>query len=188
MFFTEIKTRLAKELMDTDNATFTDDEKSEALTKAIEEELVAVREEDTLTFTNGTRSYPMDENIRAVYSVGIDASGGTNPIPLDAEAYIFRYSSLVFSSRYIAGIPTNALLYVDQLRKLTVEDDIPPQILPYVLNQAIYYTTEFLATRKITRFLRNDTTMAEIIQRGQMAQREANRLRKALPARNFVEV
>lgn len=189
MFFTELKTRLAKDLSDTDNATFSDDEKTEALTKAIEESVVAVRETNTSsTFTLGTRDYTLADEVQAVYGVSIDITATGAPFPIDGNAWQFNPPNLTFRTEYATGIPTNAVLYIDWLRKLTIADDIPSQLVPFVLNQAIFNTTQMLLSRKINRFLRNDTTVAELLQAGQASGREANRLRKSLPARNFVEI
>lgn len=189
MFFTDLKTRLNVELRDSDNATFTDAEKVEALTKAIEEEAVAVVEEsNATTFTNGTRNYGLGPNIRQIYSIGIDPSNQGNPYPLDKESYDWTAPNLTFQAPYVQGIPTNTVLYIKWLRKLTIADDIPAQVYPYVLNQAVYYTTRLLLAGKINRFLRNDTSVSEILNAGQAAKQDALRLKKSLPAARFVSI
>lgn len=190
MLFTAVKERLNKELRDSDNSTFTDDEKTEALTRAIEEDVVALPEEDSsVTFVNGTRSYNLATTIRAIYSIGLDSNGNGYPSPpIDAEAYDFIAPRLIFTSRWAQNVPDGSVLYIQQLRKLTISDDIPDVFVPYVINMGIYYTTELLSSGKVNRFIRNDTTLSEIQARGATAMRTAQRLKKALPSARFVAV
>jgi hypothetical protein len=187
MFFTDLKVRLNKQLRDADNATFTDAEKTEALTDAIEESIVAVVELDSSkTFINGTRSYGLGANIKQVYNVSLDTGYNGNPTPLPGEVWDFLAPNLTFNQGLTGGTPTSMPLYIEWLRKLLVSDDIPAPFDKYVINQAVYNTTQILANGKVNRFLKNDVSLGDIITRGQVAQREANRLKKQLPAQRFV--
>lgn len=186
---TDILTRLNIELRDTDNVTFSVLEKTEALTRAIEEEVVAVIEEDASTvLVQGGRTYPLNSQVRNVLGIDIDTGNTGLPIPLDAEAYTFIAPNLTLASSYINGLPAGSVLYINWLRKLITTDDFPAVLVPYILNKGIYYTTEELASGKVNRFLRNDTSLAEIIQRGNMALKAANDLKKSLPTRRYVRV
>ncbi len=187
--FNDIKTRLNTQLRDSDGATFTDTEKIEALRTAIEETDVAVVEVNSSTlFTNGTRLYNLGANIDAVYNIEIDTANNGNLIPVERDGWDFIAPNLMFAPPLVSGIPTNSVLYITWLRKLTVDDDIPRLIENYVLNMAHYNVTQLLVRGKINRFLRNDVSMAELLQGGQAALRDAQRLKKKLPKYRFVVV
>lgn len=187
--FLDIKTRLNTELGDSDNATFSDTEKNEALTRAFEDEMVAVIERDTsVVITNSLTDYTLLSSIRAIYEIKVDTDGTGNYRKLSAEAYDYIQPILELTYGYATALPSGSRLKITQLRKLGVNDDIPSKYVPYVLNQAIAETVAQLQNKKINRFLRNDTTMAELLQRGQTAERKAGQLKKLLPQRRFVKV
>jgi hypothetical protein len=186
---TDIKVRLNKKLRDADNGTFTDDEKIDAVTSAIEEGLVGVVEFDTSkTFVQGTRIYNLGNNIRAVYDIKMDTALTGNFRTISGDAYEYTVPNLRFRSRYSLNIPTGAVMEIAWFRKLTAADDIPDYAVPYVLKMAIYNTTQLLGAGKVNRFLRNDTSMGEILQFGAQQFREAERIKKTLPGRRFVKI
>lgn len=185
----DIKVRLNKKLRDTDNATFTDDEKVEAITAAIEEGLVGVAEFDTSkTFTNGVRLYNLGNNIRAVYEIKLDTAQNGDFRSLTGDAYEYLVPYLRFRMKYAQSIPTGAVMEIAWFRKLTATDDIPDYAVPYVLKMAIYNTTQLLGAGKVNRFLRNDTSMGEILQFGAQQFKEAERIKKTLPGRRFIKI
>ena len=188
MTFTDLLTRLNRELRDSDNNTFTEEEKVEALTRAVEDDAVCAVEIDTSNlFTMGTRDYPISDEIRQIYRMQLIGSSGALT-PFDNGGYSFVANTLTVDEKYVNSIPTGTTMRIEWARKLDVGDDIPDYLVPYVLNMGIYYTTEVLASGKVNRFLRNDVSLSEIQTRGAMALRQADKLRRALPTQRAVAV
>lgn len=74
--FTALKVRYNTWLRDTQNLTFTDDEKTELLTAALNDPLATTVVRDTsLTTIAGTYSYTAPTGISEIYELGLDVNG-----------------------------------------------------------------------------------------------------------------
>jgi hypothetical protein len=176
----DIKTRLNTEIRDSTNNVFTDAEKIEAVTKAIEDELVFTNVEDSSqTIVYQQRSYSLDTSYKALWRVQADVVGDGFPVTLPMEGWEFLAPNLLIKRRYM-NLATGVKLYIIAAKKLAVADDIPQPLADYVLEMSIQNCNEFLSNIKVNRFLKNDTTMAELIARINLAERRIQRMRHTL--------
>lgn len=176
----DIQTRLNTEIRDSSDNVFSSAEKTEALTKAIEDELVFTNVEDTTqTIVFQQRKYTLDTSYKAVWSVEADLAGDGFPVPIPMEGWEFKAPYLIIKRRYM-NLAAGVQLYINAAKKLTTSDDIPLPLEDYVLELGIQNCAVLLADVKVNRFLKNDTTMAELVARINLAERRVQRLRHYL--------
>lgn len=183
----ELLIRMNTQLRDTGDKTFSIVEKTEALTGAFEDEYVCGVEEQTLTVVDQRRKYTLDDTIKSVLSVGFDYANDGFPTPLPASATSFVGGSLVIDRSYM-NLYAGKKLYLNVMVKYTIDDDLPEFLTSYVLNLGIANCAEYLSNIKINRFLKNDTTMGELLARINRAEQKAQRLRRTLRNRVMVKI
>jgi hypothetical protein len=164
MTYTEALSELDILLGDTDNFTFTVEEKQRAMQEAWRDRFVVTKVSDaTNTYSNLTRSYTITglSTVREVrYNI-------TNQWPetLPSDSYeLVGTTTLNIEKDYRYVIPEGATLTVNGNYKPTTTDDITnEQMIEYVLVVAHYSTLKLLGAKKTNRFIKNDTNMNEII-------------------------
>lgn len=171
---------LNTELRDSDNFTFTELEKEHAVERAIADEDVYYIDEERITITSVTPSYSLDSDIKAVFNVGIDNGDGF-PTDLNAEAWSHAAGrGKLLINRAYKNIPAGQTLVLEVARKLDEDDDIPAPLSEFVLALAVVRTVDLLSNSKVNRFLKNDTTMGEIVAKRNNAERVVYDWRKKL--------
>lgn len=177
---TDILGRMDTELRDSSNLAFTPDEKKEAYQRAIDDESVyAIVEDSDTNFEAGTRAYELDSSYKALLKVEADYIGDGFPVPVEGNWWSFTDGNLIFTRRAM-NIPDGTQLYLTVGQKLTVDDDVPDYLVAYVMNMAISYCAEFLANIKVNRFLKNDTTMGDLINRINLGETRAQMLKRTI--------
>lgn len=154
-------------LGDSANTTFTTDEKERALTKAWNDSFVVNTVwDDSLTYTQGTYQYALPETITTIKDVYLSVVGSTDPMPepIDNSLWELIDGNIQFNQKADNIIPTGYTLYLKGNYKLTTEDELErANLQEYVLSLAGYTTLTLLGHKKANLFLKNDTTMGELI-------------------------
>lgn len=180
-FATEL-TKLNTNLGDGDNFTFTEAEKTQALTDAYNDEYVWDYTYDTsLTTTLKQNSYTLPTGMEHVEDLLLDTLSDGYGDPIDPSAYRIYSGKIYFyrSHKYLLGGKT---LIVVGKKKITTSDDLPTYLQDYVQHLAQANTISLLTSKKVNRFIKNDTTMSEMITKGQWHAQQAARLRGSLHA------
>lgn len=172
-------------LGDSDDFTFTPEEKTRALTEAWRDRYVVQPVSATNTYSNQTRSYTFTgvSVIRELqYST---ADTWQRSLPSEAWELIDGTVYIDYDHRYT--IPDGATLTAIGRSKLSITDEIDDantNLIEYVLTIAHYNTLKLLGAKKTNRFIKNDTNMNEIIALRRDLQTDIQQKRQSL-ARNF---
>ena len=166
MDFTDTKNELNIILGDSGDVTFTNEEKERALKKAWNDPYVVKTVWDTsLSFTSGTYQYEIPSTMTTVKDIAISRSNSATdfPQPIDSDLWDVVDGQIQFANNYI--VPTGYTFYVKGVYKLDWNFDTldTPSMQEYVLSNAGYQTLTLLTHKKANLFLKNDTTMGELI-------------------------
>jgi hypothetical protein len=175
MTFDESLAKLNIELGDSSNFAFTPEEKTRAMTNAWNDNFVVVEEwDDSLTFVNTSSEYTLPSTVKNIHDIYIDrdSTGFKEPIPSDL--YIIVDGVIRFSKKAYYYIPTNSVLYIKGVNKVTISDTIDDnntKLIEYVLSLAQVRCLKLITNKRALSFLKNDTSMAELV----AARREAEK-------------
>lgn len=185
--FSDLKTRLNTWLRDTQNLTFTDDEKTEILKEAVNDPFVAYPVRDTsLTTAANTYSYTMPTGVRDVFEVGLDINSDGVFHLINPDSYDIINGTIYFKDK---GMPSGKAIQIIGNKKLDYQSsDFPTQLQEYVLHMAMIAAFEMLKTSLTTRFVKNDMTMSDIIQSIATHQRRAEELRRSIANQRLVTI
>ena len=172
-------------LGDSGDITFTSAEKTRALTKAWNDPYVHSDGWDTsLTYAQGTYQYTKPTAVDTIQDIYISPSGSTQPFPapIDSDLWDLVAGKIQFQQRADYTIPDGYTLYIKGRKKLATTDSITDvQLQEYVLSLAGYNTLTMLGHKKANLFVKNDTTMAELIGLRRELLAEVKEMRARLP-------
>lgn len=176
--FADLKTRLNTKLRDSQNLTFTDDEKTEILTVAINDPYVyTLTRNASLTTAASTYAYALPTDVEEVFDLFLDTDGNGVGYHVSREDYDVIDGYI----RARVTWPENTPIILFCKTKLdSASTDYPVKMQEYILELALVEAFELLKTSLTTRFLKNDMTMADIIQSIATHQRRAEELRRAI--------
>lgn len=182
-----LQTKLNTRLNDSTDRTFTSSEKTEFLTSAINDEHVfdIIRDESITTVAQQSSYDVSGTGISDLTDVAIDTLGDGYPDPIDRDAYEVIGDNLYFDMAH-RGIPDGKTMILTGKQKLTANDSIPEFLHEYVLTLATIEAYRLLSATYTTRFLKNDVTLAEILQNIRDLENKANQLRVNLRNRRAV--
>ena len=168
MTFDETLDELNTTIGDTGDITFTPEDKVRALTKAWKDGYVVKTVWDsTLTFSVGTYQYTKPVAITTIKDIYISTSNNTAtdpPTKIDKSLWEVVDGNIHFREAAYGLIPTGTTLYVKGNYKLTTNDTLPTSELEeYVIALAGYNTLTVLTFKKANLFLKNDTSLSELI-------------------------
>ena len=181
MNFQDFYDKLNIRLGDNDNFAFTQEEKEEFLTEAIEDPYVVKTVRDiTLIYVLGTSRYAVPTGVTTVKDISIAYGDYADPEPIAlpwevVDGYIqFKGGSSV--------IPEGTTLYLRGNYKYTVEDTITEKNLQqYVLNLAQINAMDGIGIKKILKFVKNDMTVSEMMAVKSNLERKTQQQRLRLP-------
>jgi hypothetical protein len=176
-FLNELNIRLG----DTDNFTFSTEEKTSAVTEAINDQYVVEEVLDSsLTYANGTWQYAVPSGVTVVQELLMNISQDSGaPDRISNEAWEVVGNTINIDYRYRDTLRDGRTLYIKGLNKPDNTDTITNKGLQeYVLALALYNTLKTLTNKKMNRFLKNDTTMAELINVRGLMWRDVEEYRK----------
>lgn len=183
MEFADALTALNTKLDDADNFTFSVAQKTDFLTEAWNDEYVVadVFNTDLLTFSSGTQEYDLTDIADTFSVTGIyyePAGDGTGFEPLPAGAYEMVTDTLLHISNTFRGLRDGATLAVKGYSKLATDEELPERIQDYVLKLAQLLALNGLMMKRLNRFLKNDTTMADILNAKNQLERDVAKYRQ----------
>jgi hypothetical protein len=163
MTYTEAQDELDILLGDSDNFTFTPEEKQRALKDAWRDRYIVTKATDSSEiYSQSTNNYTI-VGLTTVTDVQYNITGQW-PESLTSDAYSYNSGILTIDKNFRYEIPTGSTLTVKGNYKLTIADEITnEQQIEYVLALAHYNTLKLLGAKKTNRFIKNDTNMNEII-------------------------
>lgn len=163
MDYAALYAKLNIRLGDNDNFAFTQDEKESILTEAFEDEYVTTSVWDsTLTYVTGTWRYAMPTAITAVKDIYIQADTTQDP-----ESIALNWDVVGGYIQFKGGssiIPDGSTLFIRGNKKYTIADTIAEtRLQQYILNLAQINAMDEIGIKKILKFVKNDTSVSEII-------------------------
>lgn len=179
MDFTTALDELNIILGDSDDFTFTPEEKTRALTEAWRDRYVALPANATNTYSVNSRTYTFTglNTIKNIEYNTADAWGRQLP----GSAYTLENGVVYIDYDFRYSIPDGATLtafgysHPDTATSLSGDN-----VIEYVLAVAQYNTLKLLGAKKTNKFLKNDTTMADIINQRRELERDILVKRQAL--------
>jgi len=172
-------------LGDTSNFTFTSDEKTEALNEAFNDhDVVSERWDTSLTFDETTYQYAVPATIDVIQDIYIrpDNTTGTDPEKVASNLWEVVGSNIQFKNGANQVIPDAYTLYLKgKYKYLTTDTIAETNVQEFVLNLAQLNCLNMLGVKKALSFLKNDTSMSEIIAIKRELERKVSQYRKRLP-------
>ena len=181
MDYNDFYAELNIQLGDSADTTFTPEEKQRALDKAFKDSYVVEPVLDTTTvWAASTFSYPIPTTLTTITDVYYNYTADNSSSPINSNLYEVYGGNIVFrplaSNIFVSG----SAVYLKGNYKYTKNDTIPNGPLQeYILATAGFNTLSLLGYKKANLFLKNDTTMSEVI----ALRREFDAERKELRAK-----
>lgn len=166
MDYNETKEALNIMIGDTGNVTFTPEEKDRALTRAWRDPyVVRVVWNSALTYASGTFQYALPSGITTVKEVCLRRSSSDYPEPVDSDLWEVIGSNLQLSAAASSVFTDGDTIYLKGNYKLNENNDTLTEVAlqEYVVDLAGFETLKLLGFKKANLFLKNDTSMGELI-------------------------
>lgn len=183
MDFTDFGTELNIALGDTDDFTFTPEEKSRALTEAFNDTYtVKTVWDSTQAYSYGTSQYPVPTTMDTVKDIYIKADNNLDePEKISSTLWEVIAGNIQFKPGS-SIIPDGYTLYIKGNYKYGVADTVTESNLQeYILTVAQFRCLKLLGTKKLNRFLKNDTSVNEIVTWKRDLEQDMMNYRKRLP-------
>lgn len=186
MDYTETLEQMNITLGDSDNVTFTPEEKARALQKAWKDSYTVKRVwDESLTFTQGTYQYQIPTGMTTVTDIYLSPSNNTTtdfPDPISQDLWEVVDGNIQFKNLANSIIPSGWTLYLKGNYKYDWNSDTLPTdaLQEYVIALGAWNTLTLLTYKKANLFLKNDTTMAELISLKNSLKQEVLELRGKL--------
>lgn len=169
---------------DTDNFTFTSNEKTSALTEAFNDDYVVKDKWDTtLTFDTGTYQYAKPSDVDVVLDIYLRPDNSQDePEKIDSSLWEVIGSNIHFKNYASNIIPDGYTLYLRAKTKYDSDDTIiETNLQEYILTLAQLRLYKIMLNKKSMRFLKNDTSVAEIVAIKRDLEQDVIRYRQRLP-------
>lgn len=163
MNFDALYDKLNIRLGDNDNFAFTQEEKESILTEAIEDPYVVKSVWDSsLIYSLGTWQYAVPSGVTTVKDIYIKYGDNEDPEPIALNWDVVE-GNIQFKGRS-STVPDGTTLYIRGNYKYTISDTITEtRLQQYVLNLAQVNALDEIGMKKILKFVKNDTSVSEII-------------------------
>lgn len=185
---TQMLARLDIWLDDADDFAFTDAQKAEGYNSVVNDDplVYQVVKDVTIPTTANTPTYTPAADYEAILAIAVDINGDGFPLPIDRGGWDF-VDGTIRLNRVYKSLPAGKTIHLTAKKKLDADTDtIPTRLQAYVLHRATAGMLSILSSRKTGRFLRNDTTMTEILNKLSLHERKADLLGKKLSNRHDV--
>jgi len=182
--FTDLQTKLNTRLHDSDNFTFSVAEKTELLTEAFNDDYVLTPVwDESLTFSTGTFSYTLPVTLTVIKDIFIKPDNNQDePEKIAANLWEVVNGVLKFKNGASTVIPDGYTLYLKGNLKYTIDSTVAEtNVQEYILNLAQLNALNTLGVIKAMSFLKNDTSMAEIVTIKRELERKVQQYRARLP-------
>lgn len=166
----------------TTNFTFSDDELTQALQEAWNNTYVCTTVLDsTTTYTAGTYTYPIPASISVPTEILFHPTTSDPLVPISKDLYMIVDGTIIFVDNVRNWLYDTYTLYIKGRRKLTTSDSLTTSpLVNYVLSLAAYTLLKRLGYKHTFQFLKNDTSMADIINARRDMQQDVLTYKQAL--------
>lgn len=179
MDFNTALTNLNIDLGDSDNFTFTAEEKTRALTDAWNDPYNTSKVwDETTTYDQSTYSYALPSGVDTVKQLYYKGTSTSFPEPLGSDAWEVVNGYIKIASEYQYVMAQGSTIVVKGEYQLTTSDSLASDRQEYVLKLARFNTLSLLGSHKVNKFLKNDTSMAEIVAQRRDLERELAIMRR----------
>lgn len=170
-------------LGDTANTTFTVEEKQRALDKAFNDDYVFEPIWDSsTTFAAGTYRYAKPSGVDVIQDVYFQPSTSDFPEPISADCWETVDGELSLTPLANKYFNAGDTIFIKGRTKLGTDATVSDVGLQeYILALAGYNTLTLLTFKKANLFLKNDTTMGELITLRRELEREVKEYRNRRP-------
>lgn len=182
MNYDELYDALNLMLGDTNNFALTTEQKQLCLTQAFKDQYVVEQVSDaTLVFSNSSNEYPIPVGITTITDISYANSSSDFPDSVDNTLWDTAEGNLTFSNRARSYLSDGYGFTVKGWKKLTILDTVNDEAVQnYILALAAYNCLRNIGYTKIMKFVRNDTTVSEIIGMRREFERDVQNYRKQL--------
>ncbi len=170
-------------LGDSEDVTFTPEEKARALQKAWKDSYVTKPIWDnTLVFSSSSYSYPKPAGVQVVKDIYTQTSSDQFPAPISNELWSVEGDNIQLSTRakYTFNQGQNLIVKGTTKYDYTTDTITDDTLQEYVIALAGVNTLALLGYKKANLFLKNDTSMAELVTLRRELQNEVRELRTRL--------
>jgi hypothetical protein len=179
MIYADTYINLNIDLADTDNFTFTQEEKERALDAAWNDPYnTSLVWDETTTYDNTVYTYAVPAGIDYIKGYFYKQTSSDFPVPIDSNAFERAGDTLYLNNDFRFLIPHGSTLVFKGAKQLTTADSLADDRVEYVLKLARYNTLSLLGGKKANRFLQNDTSMADIMAMRQTLERDIASMRR----------
>jgi len=154
---------------DSNNFALTPEEKTRALTDAFNDpHAVTEAWDSSLTFDTSTSSYTVPITIAVVREINIDRDGTGFYEPIAQDLYDIVDGQIRFAPNAKYLITQGKTLYIKGVKKLlstdTIADDVEGvNLQEYIIALATIKCIDILLNKKVMSFLKNDTSVGELV-------------------------
>lgn len=165
MIFQDFLNELNRNIGDLNNFTFTNDQKTDALNRAINDKYaVTVGWDNTLTFSIQQYQYAIPASLTVVSDIYLERDVSQYPEPISRELWEVVAGNIQFNNIAHWTIPDTYPLWVKGYYKVKTTDTINDTGLQqYILALAGWNLLKTLTFTKLGSFLRNDTSIQELL-------------------------
>ena len=166
MIFTDSKTQLNILLSNTSGFAFNTDEITQILTDAWNDKYAVnpIVWDESLTFSISQFTYAIPATLTTVSEVYITRSSTDFPTPVDRKLWRVVGSNIKFMDGALQVIPDGYTLRLKGRYKVTTSDTITDTGLEqYIVALAGYNALRYMLLKKTMQFVKNDTSVAEIV-------------------------
>lgn len=180
--FTQALTQLTIFTSQTANFTFNQDELTQALQTAWNDTYVCnVVWDSSLSFVLGTYQYPLPATLTTVRGLYFKRTTSDSPEPISSDLYEVVAGNLQFNNQSRRWLGSTYTLYIKGLYKLTTSDNLTSDnLVNYVINLAAEILLNNLVLKRTFVFLRNDTSLSDIVRALQTVQGQVLRYKQAI--------
>lgn len=180
--FSQTLTQLTTFTSQTSNFTFNSDELTQALQSAWNDTFVVNFVWDSTTsYVTGTSKYPIPATVTVVKDLYFTRTSTDYPERISPELYEIVAGNIqftVFAQQWLADTYT---IYIKGQYKLATTDSLTnTALVNYVVNLAAEILLNNLVLKRTFVFLRNDTSLADIVRALQVVQNNVLRYKQAL--------
>jgi len=179
MTYAEALIDLNIDLNDSDDFTFTTEEKQRALTQAWNDPYnVSSVWDETTTYDSDTYQYALPTGVDRVREIYYKHTSTDFPEKMDSSVWEVINGYIHISPEFRYTLTDGAVLCVKGTAQLSTSDEVADDRREYVLALARYNTLTMLGGQKTNKFLKNDTSMAEIVALKQTLEKDIANMRR----------
>jgi hypothetical protein len=165
MVLTDFQNELSRNIGDLNNFTFTTDQKTDALTRAFNDKYaVTVVWDNSVTFTISQYQYAIPADITVISDIYLERDVSQFPEAISRELWEVVNGNIQFNNVAHWTIPDQYPLWLKGYYKVKTTDTISDTGLQqYILALAGWNLLKTLTFTKLGSFLRNDTSIQELL-------------------------